>query len=112
MIPHGAQDNPHGTHDIPHGTEHPDGTQDIPHIYHDMPHGTEHPAVLNTPHGTEYTLYRVMLAKDTDDATSVSLGIFFPYHQKFKWTNRKTFWIVEDISMKRNFSRPIEVFKN
>ena len=54
----------------------PHSPQDNPHIYHDIPHGAEHlprysrylptcilisPMVLNIPHGTTHTLYRVQI---------------------------------------------------
>ena len=66
---------PQGSHDTLHGNEHSHGTQGISQFYHDIPYDTEPPSwysryshgtqdiptVLNTLHGTEHTLYVVIL---------------------------------------------------
>ena len=85
---HSTQDILHGTQDIPHGTQHipprysryspwyswyppvvmniPHGTQDIPHGTHDIlprywtpPQSWSSHTVLEHPHHTKHTLYRV-----------------------------------------------------
>ena len=66
---------PQGSHDTVHGNEHSHGAQGISQFYHDIPYDTEPPSwysryfhgtqdiptVLNTLHGTEHTLYVVIL---------------------------------------------------